>query len=682
MVRWSALVLVVVCGACGGNVGEQTAPPAAEPATAAPAEGAKVSEKKLSEAAQQYDAQCKADLAKANELFTKIEAIGAEKAVATVLEPLNQLLLVLDRGANDSALMHSVHPEADLRELAERCEQDFQKIATNIGLSRPFYEAVVALDVSKEDAVTQRYVKNLLRDFRRAGVDKEPATRETIRKLKDELVVIGQEFGKNWREDVRSITVEGADLVGLPQDYIDAHKPGADGKIKITTDYPDYVPFMTYAKNDARRKELYVAFRMRGYPSNVEVLKKLIATRAELAALLGYKSWAQYITEDKMIRTDDAARTFINKVNDLAAPRAKKDYAELLAVLKKDLPTATEVGDWQKAYVDEVLKKSKYAFDSQEVRQFFPYENVKNGVFGTVSKLFGVTFHKVDRPVWHSAVEAYEMKSGDQVIGKFFLDMHPRADKYKHAAAFPIRTGVKGTQVPEAALVCNFAGGDGTAGLMEHDDVETFFHEFGHLIHHLFGGEHRWVGVSGFNTEWDFVEAPSQFLEEWAWSYEGLKTFAKNEKGVGIPEALVKKMNRARDFGKGLQMKHQMFYAMLSLSYYDRDPASFDTTELMKELQTKYSPFKYVDGTYFQYSFGHLDGYSAIYYTYAWSQAIAKDLFSVFEKKGMWDANTALRYRQSILEPGGSKDAAVMVKDFLGRETSFDAFAKWMNKDS
>jgi thimet oligopeptidase len=289
--------------------------------------------------------------------------------------------------------------------------------------------------------------------------------------------------------------------------------------------------------------------------------------------------------------------------------------------------------------------------------------------------MFGVTYRRLaNAPTWSPEVEAYEILDGDRLIGRFFLDMHPRADKYKHAAAFPIQSGVKGQRVPEAALVCNFSN-----GVLEHDQVETFFHEFGHLIHHLFGGDQRWVAVSGFNTEWDFVEAPSQLLEEWAWTYDSLRTFAKNDKGEVIPEALVNKMRAARDFGKGLWVAHQMFYASVSLNYYDTNPTGLDTTAKMKELQKKYSPFSYVDDTYFQLSFGHLDEYSAIYYTYMWSLVIAKDMFSEFEKKGVLDRSVAGRYRQFVLEPGGSRDAEDMVHDFLQRDYSFNSFAAWLN---
>ncbi len=629
-----------------------------------------------SEAALAYEAECEALLATTKGQLATLEKIEGEKTLTTVLLPLNDLWIGIDKGMNKAGLLRNVHPDASVREIADRCEQDFTKLVTALGLSRPLFDAVLALDVSGEDEVTRRYVKHLLRDFRRFGVDKDEATREKVSALKAELVTIGQAFGKNIREDVRSIELDSADrLAGLPQDYIDAHPPGEDGKIKITTDYPDYIPFLTYATDDAARLDLYRQFKKRGHPQNLEVLKQLLTKRHELATLLGYDSWAAYITEDKMIKSNKAARDFIEKVATVSKARADKDYAELLGRLRKEMPEAKDVGDWQKGFIEELLKKEKYAFDSQQVREYFTYPKVRDGLFAMTGRLFGVEFKKVETAAWHESVEAYEVVENGKTIGRFFLDMHPRENKYKHAAAFPMISGVVDRQEPEATLVCNFPA----EGPMEHDQVQTFFHEFGHLIHHIFGGDHRWVGVSGINTEWDFVEAPSQILEEWAWDAGTLKTFATNAKGETIPDDLVAAMRRARDFGKGLWVRHQMFYASVSLNFYDGDPSSIDTTALLKELQARYSPFKYVEDTYFQTSFGLLVGSSAIYYTYMWSLVIAKDLFSVFVRDGITNPEVAGRYRELILAPGGSRDAAVMVHDFLGRDYDFKAFSTWLN---
>jgi thimet oligopeptidase len=215
---------------------------------------------------------------------------------------------------------------------------------------------------------------------------------------------------------------------------------------------------------------------------------------------------------------------------------------------------------------------------------------------------------------------------------------------------------------------------------MQHSDVETFFHEFGHLLHHVLGGHVRWAGKSGTRTELDFVEAPSQLLEEWAWAPEPLQTFAKHyQSNEPLPTELIQRMKKADEFGKGLWVRQQMFYAALSLGFYNRDPKGLDTTATVKQMQERYTPFKYAPDTYFHLSFGHLDGYSAAYYTYMWSLVIAKDLFTPFQAEGLMNPQPAMRYRRSVLEPAGGKDAALLVKDFLGREYGFDAYERWLN---
>ncbi|KAK1548482.1 hypothetical protein Q3G72_001378 [Acer saccharum] len=631
---------------------------------------------------QSYSQDCDNALKAAKAAQQNLET-SALPAKMDFLEGLNALWRTVDRSLNTAGLYRNVHPDAALRARADQCEQDMQQLVTEMGLSRPLFERLKSLDVTAQDEVTKRWVSHMLRDFTRAGVDKDEATRTRIRALKQELVLIGQTFDKNIREDVRHIQVKPQALAGLPQDYIDAHPADDKGVITLTTDTPDYLPYMSYAHDDAARLSYYTSMRQRGFPKNEPVLLDMLQKRHTLAGLLGYKTWADYITEDKMIKSAEHAQSFIDEITQLATPRAARDYQELLAKLKQTHPDATEVGDWQKTYIEEQVKRDAYAFDSQAARAFFPFAKVRQGLFDTTAKMFGVSYHKLDVPVWHSAVQAYEIRDNDKPIGRFYLDLHPRGDKYKHAAAFPIRSGIGKVQLPEAALVCNFPQGDDA--LMEHDDVETFFHEFGHLLHHLFAGQQRWIGVSGIATEWDFVEAPSQMLEEWTYDAATLKSFGVNKAGEVISDDLITAMRRARDFGKGLWVRHQMFYAAVSLAFHDRDPKGLDTDALMHTLQERYSPFGYVNQTHFQLSFGHLDGYSAIYYTYMWSLVIAKDLFSVFEdpklQDGLSNRSVADRYRRLVLEPGGSKDAAVLIHDFLKRDFSFDAFDRWINAD-
>jgi thimet oligopeptidase len=315
------------------------------------------------------------------------------------------------------------------------------------------------------------------------------------------------------------------------------------------------------------------------------------------------------------------------------------------------------------------------------MRAYFPYARVQAGVLDVTARLFGIEYRRVDDPtVWAPGVETYDVYEAGDRLGRLHLDMHPRRDKYKHAAQFNIRNGVRGLQLPEAALVCNFPGGEpGDPGLLEHEDVVTFFHEFGHLLHDLFAGCTRWMGIAGINTEWDFVEAPSQMLEEWAWDVGVLQSFARHhETGAPIPADLVERARRAREFGKGIAARHQMFYAMLSLKLHGGDPAGIDTTQFVRELQNEYSMFRYVDGTHFHASFGHLEGYSALYYTYMWSLVIAKDLFSQFSPADLLAPAVARRYRDCVLAPGGSAPAAELVQRFLGRPFGFEAFENWL----
>jgi len=295
--------------------------------------------------------------------------------------------------------------------------------------------------------------------------------------------------------------------------------------------------------------------------------------------------------------------------------------------------------------------------------------------------MFGIEYRRLsDAPVWHSDVTAWEVVEQGRTLGRFFLDLFPREGKYKHAAQFTLASGVREGALPEGALVCNFPAPGDQPALLDHNDVVTFFHEFGHLLHHLFGGHTRWAGLSGVRTEWDFVEAPSQMLEEWCWDASVLQRFARHgETGEPIPAALVERMRAADEFGKGLRVRQQVFYAATSLRLHDRDPSGLDTTALSAQMQERYTPFRHVEGTYFHESFGHLEGYSAIYYTYLWSLVIAKDLFGVFRREGLLDPRPAVRYRRAILEPGGGAPAAKLVQEFLGREASFDAFADWLN---
>ncbi len=625
-----------------------------------------------------------ARLSNAKVLLDKVLAVKGTRTIENTLRPYDDILLELDAVSSQTQLIESVHPLEAMRQIAEKLSQKAGAFATELSLNRGVYDALSSFDTSKADPETRYYLSRTLRDFRLAGVDKDEATRKRIKALRDELVVLGQDFDRNIRTDLRTVTVKNpAELEGLPQDFIAKHKPDANGVITLTIDYPDSLPVFSFAKNEDLRKRMYMEYNNRGYPKNLVTLDKLIARRAELATLIGYASWADYITADKMVGSATNASQFIDRVVAASGAKADREFEALLKRKRQDVPGATGVNAWERAYYAELVRKASYDFDSQSVRPYFAFDRVKQGLFDVTSKLFGVTYRPVQAPTWDKSVEAYEMLENGRVIGRFYLDMHPRKDKYNHAAEFPIRSGVTGRQIPEASLICNLPGGEpGDPGLMTHDDVQTFFHEFGHLVHALVSGRHQWVGVSGISTEQDFVEAPSQMLEEWTWDTNTLQTFAKHyQSGEPIPAALVARMRRANEFGKAMTVRQQMVYAKLSLSIYDRDPKSVDTTAMVRDLINKYTRTPYVEGTHFQTSFGHLDGYSAVYYTYMWSLVIAKDMFSQFDRANLLAPTVATKYRNAVLAPGGSKPAASLVADFVGRPFSYKAWEEWLNRD-
>jgi thimet oligopeptidase len=623
-------------------------------------------------------------LTHARSLLQQLSAMRGARTIDNTLRVVDDLQLELDAVGQQAQLIQSVHPDGAMRETAEKISQQASALNTEVSLNRAVYDAINALDVSGADAETKYYVQRLLRDFKLAGVDKDETARKRIQALRDELTELGQAFDRNIRTDLRTVKTDARALEGLPRDYIARHKPDADGQITLTIDYPDSLPVFSYAQNEELRKRMYMEYNNRAYPKNMEVLDRMLARRAELARLIGYDTWADYITADKMVGSAKNASAFIDRIVAASGAKAEREYAAILKRKQQDVPGATAVNGWERTYYAELVRKSEYAFDSQAVRPYFPFDRVKQGLLDVTGQLFGVTYRRLaDVPVWDPSVEAYEMLEDGKVIGRFYLDMHPRPNKYNHAAEFPIRTGVTGRQLPEAALVCNLPGGQpGDPGLMTHDDVVTFFHEFGHLVHALLSGRHQWIGISGITTEQDFVEAPSQMLEEWTWDPATLATFARHyETNQPIPAALVQQMRRASEFGKALNVRQQMLYARLSLSVHDRDPKTVDTTALVREITNEYTPYRYVEGTHFQTSFGHLDGYSAVYYTYMWSLVIAKDLFSRFDRGNLRAPDVARRYRDTVLAPGGSKPAAVLVRDFLGRPFEFTAWQEWLNRE-
>ena len=623
--------------------------------------------------AESLTALCSSEEVALRAHLAELESYSETPTIEGLYASFDSLSASLDNMASAAQSISAIHPDESVRAAGEACEQLLSSLDTDLGLSRPLYEAISNIDVSDADEVAQFSITKELLNFRLSGVDKDDATRAQIRDLNDEITVIGQDFDRNIREDVRYLTLASADeLAGLPQDFIDAHSADENGDIRISTQYPDFIPFLKYAESDSAREQLLTLYFNRAYPANQEILENLLAKRFELAQLIGYDNHAQLITADKMVGAPDRVETFLTELAGYTEEGQRREQAVLLARLQKEMPEATELKRWQTSFISEKVRQELYDVDSKVIREYFTYNQTRDGILNLVQDLFQVSIRPWETSTWHEDVEAYELYDGDALLGRFYLDMHPREGKYQHAAMFPFVNGIKGQQAPVAGLICNFPPGDES---MQHTQVVTFLHEFGHLIHWMFAGHQRWNNVSGIETEWDFVEAPSQMLQEWVWDYDTVSTFAKNSEGDVIPRDLLDRMTAARDFGLGMGTRRQLSYAALSMALYNQDPEGLDIGALSSDISAKFTGMDSMPDTYMYASFGHLNGYSAIYYTYQWSLAIATDMFTQFEDNGLRNVEIAKAYRNKVLAAGGSKPAADLVTDFLGREISFKPYA-------
>ncbi len=621
--------------------------------------------------------RCDDQLDRVRHHVDELRETGRAADANDVLGRWNLVTLALANAISASSVMSNVLPNESLRTQAEVAMQDARKLATDLTLDAGLHTIFAGLDDAELDTDARRVLDRTLRDFRRAGVDRSDSDRQRLRELAERETLLGQEFAKNIRDDVRHVRLDPAQLDGLPDDYHESHPVGADGRVEVTTDYPDAIPLLTFARDREARHAMTLAFNNRGWPDNDGLLRELLVLRAEHSALLGYPSWPDFDAEVKMIGSGDAIATFIDEVTAAAASSGERDRDRLLHRLQSDHPEATSIDRVDSTYYAEVLRREEYDVDAQLVRTYFDFARVRQGLLDVTGRLFGLTYRPLpDAPRWHDDVTAYDVELDGKRIGRIYLDLHPREGKFKHAAQFTITPGVNGHQLPEGVLVCNFP-----RGLMEHRDVVTLFHEFGHLIHHVVAGRQDWARFSGVTTEWDFVEAPSQMLEHWAWDADVLATFAVNAEGAPIPADLVARMRAANDFGKGFWARTQMFYA--AVSYYlhraDLTDDGLDLTAYVASLQAAYDVFPFVDGTHFHASFGHLEGYTSGYYTYMWSLVIAKDLFSAFDPDDLFEPGIARRYRDRVLAPGGRRDAADLVEDFLGRPYTIDAWTRWLN---
>ncbi|QNN53265.1 M3 family metallopeptidase [Nocardioides mesophilus] len=594
----------------------------------------------------------------------------------TTLERWNDIATGLLNATTAAGLLSQAHPEQAVRERAELAEQAASTLSSEIRLDRRVYDALAAVDPDGLDPTARRMLEMTLRDFRRAGVDLDEQTRDRLQELTDRETALSQAYERTVNDDVRTVTLRPHQLDGLPADYLEGHPAEPDGAVVLTTDYPDVFPVRTFARDPEARRAVLAEFDRRGWPANEQVLHELLRIRAERARLLGYPDWPDYDAEVKMIGSGTAIAAFIDRLDAAVQPAARAEVEQLRARQLDDQPDAAEFAWSDLGFYVEAVRRERFGVDAEQVRGYFDFAAVHRGLLEVTGRLFGLEYVAVEEPAWHAEVTTYDVldaRDGGRLVGRIHLDLHPRAGKFKHAAHFPLVKGLAGRQLPQSALLCNLP-----RGLMGHDDVVTLFHEFGHLIHALLGGGQQWARFSGVATERDFIEAPSQMLEEWAWDHRVLSGFARGSDGEPIPADLVERMRAAQAFGRASMLSVQVAYTAMSYGLHADVPD--DLSAYVEGLLERYLPFAQLPDTYKHASFGHLadPGYSSAYYTYLWSLVLAKDLFSGFDHSDLFDAEIARRYRDRVLAPGGSVAAADLVEGFLGRPTSTDAFDRWL----
>src|SRR5579863_9770554 len=616
-------------------------------------------------------------------------ALAALLAVEGTRTPENSLRLYdsaieqLNLAGAQAGILNSVAVDKAVRDQAQMEAQKVAMAGSALSLNRPVYDALAAIELTGADPATRHYVERTLLSYRLAGVDRDDETRNRLQALHEKATKHSLDFSRNIQEGAKTIEASPAELEGLPPDYIARHPANPEGRVTLSTDPPDMQPVMTFAADAALRERMFLAYNTRAYPENQQILLDLLATRQEIATVLGFRSWADLATADQMMGSAANVRTFLAKLNDASRGGAQREHELILDFTLGREPEIKEIDIASRGYWYEQFRRARFDFDSQSVRPYFPYAQAEAGVLDTAAKLFKIEFRPSQAPAWNPAVSVFDVYEQGEVVGRFYLDMHPREGKDKWFSAAPVVSGVRGRYLPEAALICNFPGGDESdPGLLQYSDVVTFFHEFGHLMHAILGGHTEWAGLSGFATEGDFIEVPSQMLEEFFRDEKLLQSFAKHyETGETLPADLIHAMKQAGSFGRADWVRSQLYYTTLSLDLHDQDPSAIDLDRITKKLYQSLQPWSWLEGNRMYASFGHLTGYSSNYYTYAFDKVIALDFFAQFDPADLLGCDAGAKYRETVLEQGGSKPGRQMVRDFLGRDEEFSAFTKWLNEE-
>jgi len=637
-----------------------------------------------------------------NQLLAELK--GKTPTWTSFVAPLEEWDDELSKAWSPVGHLNGVLNSDELRDAYNACLPLLSQYSTEIGQNRDLFDAYQALRNSAEfetlSTAQQTTIEHALRDFRLSGVDLEGDKKARYGEIKQRLSELTSKFGENVLDATQAwskIIDNEAQLAGLPDSAkgLLAQLAGEDGKFKVTLDFPSYMPIMTYADDRELREEVYTAFVTRaseqgpsaGEFDNSEVMKEILALRYELAQLLGFENYAEYSVATKMAGSGQEVIDFLNDLAEKAKPQAEREFTELSDFAKTEY-TVDNLQPWDVTYYAEKLRQSRYAISQEDIRPYLPIDTVVNGMFETVSRLYGIQFEEQSSfDTYHPDVRFFHVLKDGEQIAAFYLDLYAREKKRGGAWMDDCRIRrqtIDGVQLPVAYLVCNFTPAVGDApALLTHDELTTLFHEFGHGLHHMLTQID--VGaVSGINgVAWDAVELPSQFLENWCYEPEALAFISgrfeaddNHQQGEPLPQALLDKLLAAKNFQSAMMMMRQLEFALfdfrLHREYSSDNPVTPE--QILAEVRNQVTVVPVSDFNRFQHSFSHIfaGGYAAGYYSYKWAEVLSADAFSKFEEDGIFNRETGQSFLSEILSQGGSREASELFENFRGRSPSVE----------
>lgn len=648
----------------------------------------------LSTFAQDVPQAVKDSISRAEAAIAKIVAVRNDRrSFENTLGAFDALSTTLDTETSLFIFMQNVSTSAAERDSARAAEQLLSDWYTDTGKREDLYRAIKAYADTKPklDGEQARLLEFTLRDYRRAGMDLPKDKRDKLAEIEKELNKVAIEFDQNIADDETKVLFTADELKGVPADAL-AKQLKFNDVYLLGLDYPTLDAVLMYCTVPASREKMWVANRRKGGERNVRVLEKMLKLRAQAAKLLGYASTVDFELEPRMAKNAATVKKFYDELRPIVRKKAQIDFEEFTAAKRADLKDPKAIfNPWDYGFYKERQRQRKYSLDSVKVSEYFPLDRVLKGLFEITSSLYNIEFKdvtadasKLGLPIWYPDVKLYEVvdKSSKEVLGRLYTDLFPRPNKYSHAACWnlqPRRVWEDGTvQKPLTALVCNFTKPTADKpSLLPHAEVATLFHEFGHGLHNLLS-QTRYGRFSGTQVARDFVEAPSQMMENWVWSPTVLKTFARHYKtNQPIPDKMIEGMLRARTLGSGMETQGQLYLGDMDQAFHLAPNGEIDTTKTALEIYARDTMYgRTFTGTFPQASFGHLTGYQGAYYGYLWSLVYASDMFQRFEELGVLSPKTGAYYREKVLSRGGSMDEAAMLRDYLNREPKMDAFLK------